>query len=122
MTLHTHKLDDIILQASADSRSIIVISNTSIKNQVATSISHIHSHSSSIIKTIHQAINVSSTEAELFTIRCSINQATQIPNVNCIIVITDSIHVAKRFFDLSLYSFQIYSLAIATELREFFTK
>ena len=46
-----------------------------------------------------------STEAELFMIRCSINQAIHLPNVNQIIVIIDFIHTIERIFDLSLYSY-----------------
>ena len=89
---------------------------------MATSISHIHSHDNLVVKTIHHAINVTTTEAELFTIRCSINQASHIPNINCIFVITDSIHAAKRIFDLSSHPYQIHSAAISLELREFFKK
>ena len=34
-----------------------------------------------IAKTIHHAMNVTSIETELFAIRCEINQAIQVPNV-----------------------------------------
>ena len=60
------------------------------------------------------------TEAELFAIRCSINQGTCLSNVNWIVVVTDSIHAARRIFDSSLYSYQIHSAAIFCKLREFF--
>ena len=53
--------------------SSVVISDTSIKNYVATSISHIHLHDKPIIKMIHQAVNIITTEAKLFAIRCNIN-------------------------------------------------
>ena len=81
---HLHNLNSITLQASLDLHSVIIISDTSIKNQVATLISHIHSHNSPVIKTIHHTVNVSSTEAKLFVIRCSINQATYLPNIKYI--------------------------------------
>ena len=102
---YTHKVNDIIHLASADPKSIVVVSDTSIKNQVITLIVHIHIHNSPLIKMIHHAVNILSTEAKLFAIRCSINQGTCISNISHIIIITDSIHVAKRIFDSSLHSF-----------------
>ena len=77
--MHICNLNNITLQASADPKSAIVVSDASIKNQVATSISHIHVHDRQIIKTVHHAINIMSTEAEIFAIRCNINQATNCP-------------------------------------------
>jgi len=68
-----HNLDNITLQVSANLQSAIVVSDTSIKNQVATSIAYIYVHNNPVIKTIHHAINITTTKAELFTIRCSIN-------------------------------------------------
>jgi len=55
----------------------LVITNASIKNNVATSIAHIHIHNYLIIKILHHTINVMSTKAELFAIRCGINQHQQ---------------------------------------------
>jgi len=71
--IHIKYLDDIILTASSNSFLAIVISDTSIKNHIAMSISHIHMHNKPTIKTIYYAINVTSTEAKLFAIYCSIN-------------------------------------------------
>ena len=62
------------------------------------------------------------TEAELFAIRYRINQAVQIPRASYIIVITDSIHLAKCIFDSLTHSYQIQSIAIAQDLRVFFNK
>jgi len=61
---------------------------------MATSIAHIYIHDKPVIKTLHHAVNVTSTEAELFSIRCSINQATNIQGISKIVVITDSLHAA----------------------------
>ena len=96
---HIKALNNITLKSLSDLAFFIVISDTSIKNHVATSISHIHLYNKPIIKTIHQVVNITSTEAELFAIHCSINQAISIPNISCIIVITDSLHTTKRIFD-----------------------
>jgi len=60
----------------SDSKTAIIVSDASIKNQVATSIAHIHVHNNPIIKTLYHEINVTSTEAELSAIRYGINQAT----------------------------------------------
>jgi len=75
MAAHFHKLDDIVLNASSNSNSVIVVSNASIKNNIAISIVHIDSYLNSIKKTLHHAVSITSTEAELFAIRCGINQA-----------------------------------------------
>ena len=58
---------------SSDSKMAVVISETSIKNQFSTSIAHVYTHDSPIVKTIHHAINVISTEVGLFAIRCGLN-------------------------------------------------
>ena len=65
---HIKNLDDITFRALSNSFSSIVVSDTSIKNHVATSISHIHSYDKPVIKTIHKVVNVTTTEAKLFTI------------------------------------------------------
>ena len=96
--------------------------NTSIKNHVTTSISYIHSYNSPVIKTCHHTVNVSTTEAELFTIRCGINQAVGISYINHIIVITDLLHAIKRIFDLLSYPYQIHFVAIFRKLWKFFRK
>ena len=92
----------------------------SIKNHVATSISHIHIHNKPTIKTIHCTINVTSTKAKLFTICCGINQEIRLPQIKKIIVITNSLYAVKRIFDSSMHPYQIHSAAISHELREFF--
>jgi len=65
---------------------------------------------------------MSNTEAELFTIRCGINQAISIPHIKHIVVITNSLYAAKKIFNSSLHPYQIHSAAITHELREFFNK
>ena len=80
----------------------IIVSDMSIKNQVATLIAHIYIHNNSVIKTLYYAINVTFTEAELFAIRCDINQAIQLTNINHIIVITDLIYTTKKIFNSSV--------------------
>jgi len=68
------------------------VTNASIKNNVTTLIAHIHVYDKPVIKTLHHAVNVMAIEAELFAIRCSINQATSIPGISKIIVIIDLLY------------------------------
>jgi len=67
-------------------------------------------------------VNITTTEAKLFAIRCGINQVVGIPNIKHIVIITDSLYTAKRIFKLLLHLYQIYSAAISQELREFFRR
>jgi len=105
-----------------DSNIAVIVLDTSIKNQVATSIAHIHVHNNSIVKTIYHVINITSTEAEIFAIRCGINQAIQLSNIKYIIIVMDLIHTTKRIFNSLTHPFQIQSSIISKELREFFKK
>jgi len=114
------QLDDLTIVFSLDSSYSLVVTDTSIKNNVTTSITHIHVYDKSVIKTLHYAVNITTTEAELFTIRCSINQATSISGISKIVVITDLLHAAQRIFDSLLHPFQIHSVFISNELRRFF--
>ena len=120
--IQIHKLDNIVIAYSSDPSLCIVVSDASIKNCVATSILYIHSFDQLVVKTCHQAINIFTTEAELFTIRCGINQVIDIPNIKKIIVITNSLHTTRKIFDLSSHPYQLQSIAILCELREFFHK
>ena len=93
---------------------------TSIKNNVATSITYIYVYDKPVIKNIHYTINVMITEAKLFAIRCGINQASSISDIAKIEIITDSLHATQRIFDSSSHTFQIYSASILNKLRRFF--
>jgi len=119
---HICNLDNIAISTSNDPYSLIVISDASIRNNITTSISHIHLHNRLIIKTIHHMVNVTTTEAELFTIRYRISQAISISNVKCIVVVTDFLYTAKKIFDTLMHPYQIHSTAISQELRDFFKK
>jgi len=116
------KLNKLIPQVSDESKTDIVVSDMSIKNQVAMLITYIHVYDNYIIKTLYHMINVTSTEVELFTIRYNINQTTEVVNINHIITITDLIHVAKRIFNLLIHLYQAQSLLISKELGEFFNR
>jgi len=83
---YLQKLNKVIFNASTNPKLAIIILNTSIKNNIVISIVHIYSHNSPVIKTIYYITNVTFTEAELFAIRCGINKAAQLPNIECILV------------------------------------
>ena len=90
-----------------DFNSVVIISNMSIRNNVAISILHIHSYTNDIKKTIHHTVNITLTEAKLFAIRRGINQIIQILKAFYIIVITNAIYLAKYIyiFDSKIYSY-----------------
>jgi len=50
---YIYKLDEITFQVSVDSKSVVVVLDASIKNQVTISIAHVYTHNSPVIKTIH---------------------------------------------------------------------
>jgi len=55
---HFCKLDKIFFNTSLDPKSVIIISDTSIKNNIATSILYIYFHPNNVKKTIYYAINI----------------------------------------------------------------
>jgi len=109
-----------VLGLSSSPSMALVVTDASIKNNIATSILYIHIANLPLTKMVHHLVFVSSTEAEFFTIRYDINQACIKENISKIIVITDSIHVAKKIFDSKLHSFQTHTSAILSELHRFF--
>jgi len=106
----------------SDPWSVVVVIDASIKNQVTTLISYVYNHDRPVIKIVHHTVNIITTKAKLFMIRCKINQAIHLPNVSKILVITGSIHMARRIFDLTSHLYQAQSAAISGELREFFKR
>jgi len=115
-----HQLDKMVLESSSSPSIAIIISDVSIKNNITTSITYIYIFNNPLTKMIYHVVYVTSIEAELFAIRCSINQITDSDNIFKIIVITNSIHVAHKIFDLSVHHYQVQSIAILSDLRKFF--
>ena len=110
-----------VLQSSSSPSMAIIVTDASIKNNIATSILHIYLVDHPLIKTVHHTSFVTSTEAELFVIRCSINQACNKENVFKIIIITNSIHAARKIFNNKSHPYQIHTTAILSKLHCFFT-
>jgi len=118
--IRAQELDDMVLRNSSLPHTALVITDASIKNNIATSISHVHIANRPLTKTVHHALFMTSMEAELFAIRCSINQACSNNIISKIIVVTDSIHAAKKIFDSESHPSQLHTAAILCELRGFF--
>ena len=116
---HIHQLDNMVIESSSIPSLTLIIMDASVKINIATSISHIHICNKPISKTLHHVVHVTSTEAELFAIRCSINQVMNHNDILKIIVVTDSIHATKKIFDSSSHPYQVHS-AILYELHIFF--
>jgi len=114
------ELDDMVLSNSSSPQSALVITDASIKHNIATLISHVHIANHPLTKTVHHASFVTSTEVELFAIRCGINQACSIDSISKIIVITNSIHATKKIFNSKSHLYQPHSAAILSELQRFF--
>jgi len=115
------QLDKIAIKSSNSSSSALVITDASIKNNIATSISCVHIHNRPITKTLHYTVNITSIEAELFAIRYNINQATNSIGISKTIVVTDAIHATRKDFDSSSHPFQRYSASILKKLQNFFS-
>ena len=110
------QFNDLAIEASGIPSIALIVSDASIKNNVATSISHIHIHNKLITKMLHHAVNVTSTEAELFAIKCSINQPIHYNKISKIIVVTGYIHAARKIFNSLLHLFQQQLAVVLKEL------
>lgn len=117
---HLRKLDEVYCMSQNEENTALVIADAGGKNNIATSVAHVHRGHSITKRTLHQAMNVLPTEAELFSIRCGINQAISTPGVNRVIIITDAIHAAEKIFDTSCHPLQLHTIAISRELKCFF--
>ena len=98
------------------------MSDTSIKKQVAMFIAYIHIYNTFIVKMVYHAVNVTSTKAKLFAIRCGLNQTTQLTNIKYIIVVTNSIYVTKKIFNSSIHPYQVQTLSISKKLKKSFIR
>jgi len=110
----------LVLCTSSLPHTALVVTDASIKNDIATSISHVHIANHPLTKTVHHAAFITSTEEELFAIRCGINQACIKENMSKVIIVTDSIHTAKKIFNSKSHSFQSHTVVILSELWGFF--
>ena len=104
-TTYCNELKKLYKKLSNNQNTILIISDISIINNITTSVSHIQREYEIITKTIHHTINVLFIEAELFVIRYGIYQVLQIQDISHIVIITNTIHITKYIFDLSIYPY-----------------
>ena len=116
------RLDNIYKESLINQDTVLIIINTSIKNNITTLISHIYRGWEIITKIVCHTTNINSTKAKLFTIRCEISHATHLQDVNCIIVITDAIAATKWIFNTIIHSYQLQFITILKDLKKFFNK
>ena len=76
--IYFHNLDILVQNTLFKHNSIIAIVNMSIKDNIVISVSHIYVYSGELFKKIHYMVNVTLTEAKLFSIRCIIHQSYHI--------------------------------------------
>ena len=119
---HIQQLNKLAIESSNTPSNTLVITDTSVKNNVILSIVHIYIHNKLVIKMLHHMVNITSTEAKFFAIRYGINQATPLQDISKIIVITDSIHVAEKIFNPSTHMLQKQAALILNNLRMFFNR
>ena len=117
---HIQQLDNLAIKPSNTPSNTLMVTDASVKNNMASSITHVHVHNKPIIKTLHHAVNITSTEAEFFAIRYSINQIAHLQYVSKIIVVTNSIHMARKIFNPSSHPLQKQAALILNDLRVFF--
>ena len=116
----TQELDKMVLCTSSLPHTALIVTDASIKNNIATSILHVHIANHPLTKTVHHATFITSMEAELFAIRCGINQACNKENMSKVIIVTDSIHAVKKIFNSKSHLFQSHTAVILSKLRGFF--
>jgi len=66
------------------------------------------------------ASQITAFDTELFAIRPDIAKANSM-DIECIILITDSLSSVKKTVDLSVYSEQAHSLTVCSVLKSFFS-
>jgi len=102
---HVQQLDNLAIKSSSIPLHALIIIDASVKNNIATSISHTYIYNKPVTKTLYHIVNITSIEAKLFAIRCGINQATNYNDILKIIIVTNSIHAAKKIFNLTSHFF-----------------
>ena len=116
----SYQLDNLAIISLENPLHTLIITDASIRNNVATFIAYIHIHNRPVIKTLYHVVNVNSIEAKLFAIRYGINQATSLYEISKIAIVTNLIYFAKRIFDLLSHLFQIHAVSILYKLQNFF--
>jgi len=99
---HIRCLNNIYESVSLDSKTTLVITDASLKDNKVVTVAYVYKDRD-IHKIKQYTMNVTTTESDLFAIRCGITRALSWQNTNYIIVITDIVYAAKKIFDISCY-------------------
>ena len=119
---HIQQLNNLAIESFNTPSNTLIVTDASVKNNIAMSIAHIHIYNKPVVKTLHHTVNIMSSEAKFFIIRCSINQSAHLQNVSKIIVVMDSIYCTKKIFDPSAHMLQKQAALILNDLRTFFNR
>ena len=110
---HQNKLKNIYKSLSNNQDTVLIITNISIKNNITILVWREYEI---IVKTIYYTMNILSIEAKHFAIRYSISQVFQIYNISYIVIIINTIYTAKYIFNMSIYSYQLWSITVSKEV------
>jgi len=119
---HLNKLENIYRALKNNPDTLFIIIDTSVKNNIVMSVTHIQKEQALITKAIYHTMNILPTEVKLLTIKYGISQAVHINDIINIVVVTDAILAAQKIFDTSYHPFQLHSITISQDLRAFFSK
>jgi len=120
---HLQNLDQAFRSSQTAPHNITIIADESVKkSQVATAVAHIWLENSIIQCLQANSINITSIEAELMAIRLGLILAMEEENVHNIIVITDSIAVAKKVFESKTDPLQNMFIPVTSAIDSFFRK
>ena len=118
-----HHLDHAFKSSQTSSYSTTVIADGGVKkSHVATAVTHIWSDNSIIQRLQVNSINITSVEAELMAICLGLIPAMDKENIHDIIVITDSITVAKKIFESRSNPLQNVYILVISVVNSFFRK
>jgi len=120
---HLRNLDQAFRSSQTSSHNIAIIADRGIKkSQVATAVAHIWTDNSIVQCLQVNSINVTSIEAELMAICLGLIPAMEEENIHDIIVITDSIAIAKKIFESKTDPLQNMFIPVTSAIDSFFRK
>jgi len=111
-------------EASSDPFMLVVVTDANVippRNMQAVSATHFWRLGEQVSLSKAPARRATALDAELFAIRLGVAKATSF-DVKHIILITDSLSIARKAVDASVHLGQAHSLSVVCALREFFTQ
>jgi len=120
---HIQNLNQAFRSSQTAPHNISIIADGGIKkSQVATAVAYIWSENSLIQRLQANSINITSIKAELMAICLGLIPAMEEENVHNIIVITNSITAAKKFFESKTDPLQNMFILVTSAIDSFFQK